>query len=143
MKRARNYDRRRGLTSVAVLICLLVITLISGVLLKLGVAYRDQVRTKERGLQAELLAESGIERAFARLAQKPDYTGETWEIPADTLGLAEPTETEKGPAAVVTIRVEGPSAQGEDRIIRVQADYPPDPPRRIRHTREVVVSKTP
>ena len=118
---------------MAVLVCLLVVTLVSGVLVKQGVAYRRQVRAQERRLQAEWLAESGIDRAFARLAAKPDYAGERWEIAAETLGQP----------AVVTIEVDPPSAQNEDRVVRVRADYPPDPPRRIRCTREVVVPKTP
>ena len=133
MKAARSKSRRRGLTAAAVLVCLMVVTLASGVLVKQGVAYREQVRAQERRLQAEWLAESGVDRALARLAAKPDYTGERWEVAAETLGRP----------AVVTIEVDPPSAQHEDRIVRVRADYPPDPPRRIRCTREVVVPKTP
>jgi hypothetical protein len=143
MRAARGKPKRRGLTAAAVLVCLMVVTLVSGVLVKLGVAYRDQIRNQERRLQAELLAESGVDRAFARLAAKPDYTGERWEISAEALGQPAALAPEKGPSAVVTIRVDRPSAQGETRIVRVQADYPPDPPRRIRYTREVVVPKTP
>ncbi len=118
---------------MAVLVCLLVLTLISGVLVKLGVAYRQQVRAQERRLQAEWLAESGVDRALARLAAKPDYKGEIWEIAAETLGRP----------AVVTIKVDPPTSPGDGRVVRVQADYPPDPPRRIRSTREVVVPNSP
>jgi hypothetical protein len=126
-----------------VLVCLVVVTLVSGALVKLGVAYRDRVRDQERRLQAELLADSGVDRAFARLAAKPDYAGETWEVGADALGRASATDAARGPAAVVTIRVERPSAQGEGRVIHVQADYPPDASRRIRCTRQVIVAPTP
>jgi hypothetical protein len=127
----------------AVLVCLLVITLISGALVKQGVAYRDRVRDQERRLQAELLADSGVDRAFARLAAKPDYAGETWEIGAEALGRAPAADAGEGPAAGVSIRVERPSAQGKGRVVHVQADYPPDPSRRIRCTREVVIPPTP
>ncbi len=143
MKRSSSLDRRRGLTTVAVLICLLVLGLIAGVLVKLGVAYRDQVRTEERRLQAEWLAEAGVDRALARLAGDADYAGESWEIPADALGLTAAKTPEKGPAAVVAIEVERPKDQDGDVIVRARADYPPDPPRRVRVSREVVVSKTP
>ncbi len=68
MRAARPKLQRRGLTAAAVLVCLMVVTLVSGVLVKQGVAYRQQVRSQERRLQAEWLAESGVERAFARLA---------------------------------------------------------------------------
>ena len=56
---------RRGMTTIAV-VCLL-ITLISGALLKVGLAQRDANRERERRLQAEWLAESGVDRALARL----------------------------------------------------------------------------
>jgi len=143
MKRSSNPHDRRGLTTVAVLICLVVLGLMIGVLVKLGVAYRDQVRTAERRLQAEWLAEAGVDRALARLAQNADYEGERWEIPADALGSpdAKTTEKEKPPEAVVAIEVKRPKDQGGGPIVRVTADYPPAPPRRVRASREVVVSK--
>lgn len=132
MRAARPNLKRRGLTSVAVLVCLLVLTLVSGVLVKQGVAYRRQVRAQERRLQAEWLAESGVDRALARLAAKPGYKGERWEIAAEALGRP----------ALVTIEVVPPSAESKDRVVRVRADYPPDPPLRVRFTREVVVPKS-
>jgi len=143
MRAASRNVRRRGLTAAAVLVCLLVVTIVSGVLVRLGVAYRDRVRDQERRLQAELLADSGVDRAFARLASKPDYAGETWEIGAESLGRSPAPDSDKNPAAVVTIRIERPSAQGEGRVVHVQADYPPDASRRIRCSREVVILQTP
>ena len=66
----------RGMTVVAVLICLIVITLASGAVLKVGLAHHDFVRAQERRLQSEWLAESGVQRALARLAVDRDYPGE-------------------------------------------------------------------
>lgn len=143
MKRSSRPDRCRGLTTVAVLICLLVIGLISGVLVKLGVAYRDRVRTEERRLQAEWLAEAGVDRALARLASNADYAGERWEIPAESLGLTAVKAPERGPAAVVVIEVERLKDQDGGAIVRARADYPPDPPNRVRVIREIVAPKTP
>jgi len=125
--------RRRGLTSVAVLILLLVVALIGAELVRLGVAYRDRSRSRGREVQADLLADAGVGRALARLASEPDYGGETWEIPPDVLG--EP--------ALVTIRVEPAPDGGGPRTVRVQADYPPDPPRRARSSREVATPEAP
>ena len=48
-------------------------------------------RSQERRLQAEWLAESGAQRAVARLARDHDYTGETWSLTARDLGLSRPT----------------------------------------------------
>ena len=53
---------------MAVLVCLVIVTLISGALLKVGLAHRDWVRGQERQLQAEWLAQAGLDRALARLA---------------------------------------------------------------------------
>jgi len=128
---------------VAVLVCLLIITMISGALLKIGVAHRDFVRSQERKLQAEWLAQSGIDRAVARLAAQPDYTGETWKLTPRDLNLSEPEpdSASSGPAALVHIAVEGPQDPGTAprRLIKVQADYPPDAPQRARHSTQVLV----
>ncbi len=102
----------------------------------------DKRSTAERRLQAEWLAEAGVDRALAKLSYDPDYKGETWEIPVDELGLPAVKDTEKGPAAVVKIEVEPAKGQDGGRILRVRADYPPDPPRRVRVSREVIAPKS-
>lgn len=134
--RVRRPDRR-GLTSIAVLVLLFVIGLISINLVKLGFTYRERARARERAIQSELLADAGLGRAFARLGADPAYQGERWEVPAASLGLAPAEE----PAAIVEIRVEAAPAGG--RSIHVQADYPPDPPRRARSSREAVFPAKP
>ena len=70
MMRRKTGKPRRGLTVVAVLVCLLVITVLGAALLKLTLAERDGNRHLERRLQAEWLLESGLDRALARLAQE-------------------------------------------------------------------------
>jgi len=142
-------NSRRGMTTIAVLVCLLIITLISGALLKVGVAQRDLSRDRERRLQAEWLAESGADRAIARLTVDPTYTGETWPITARELGLPEATAPtgSTGQAdrsgAIVTIAVEPIAGYPNRRRIRAQADYPPDPPRRSRHTKQMLIDLEP
>ncbi len=130
---------RRGLTTVAVLICLVVIMLISGVLLKIGVAQRDRVRAMERSLQAEWLAQAGLDRAAARLASSAGYAGETWALARRDLGLTEATGGEPGRAALVLIKIEKPPGAPGRRLIKVQADFPPDPPHRARHSAQMLV----
>ena len=68
------------------LIGLIVIGIICAGLLKVALARRAEVGAEERGLQADWLAESGLERASARLSAAGDYSGETWQIPAEELG---------------------------------------------------------
>ena len=126
-RQIRLHASRRGITSVVVLICLVVVTLMSGVLVKIGVAHRDQVRAQERQLQAEWLAQAGLDRARLPPDRQHGYTGETWQIgPADLVpGTADSAGQEKG--AVVRITVEPAGAGSSAKLIKVQADYPPDP----------------
>jgi Tfp pilus assembly protein PilX len=123
--------RRRGLTAVAVLVCLIVITMISGAALKVGLARRQELRTEEHQLQAEWLAEAGIQRGLARLAADPAYAGETWEIPARELDSPDP--------ALVTITVGRAPGDDKHQEIRSQADYPREPSRRARYTKALSV----
>jgi type II secretory pathway pseudopilin PulG len=125
--RTASASRRRGLTSVAVLVCLIIITMISGAVIRVGMARRDELRAQERSLQAEWLAEAGIQRALARLAADPAYSGETWDISARDLDSAD--------AALVTITVGPVPGVPKGRHIRAQADYPLDPLRRARYTK--------
>jgi Tfp pilus assembly protein PilX len=142
-------NSRRGMTTIAVLVCLLIITLISGALLKVGLARRNMSRDRERRLQAEWLAESGFDRALARLTLDHNYSGETWPITAQELGLpestvpAESTGQADRSAAIVTIAVEPIAGEVNRRRIRVQADYPPDPPRRVRHSHQMLIDLEP
>ncbi len=131
-----RHDRpRRGMLAIAVLVCLLVITIIAGALFRTGTAQRDEVRALERRLQAEWLAEAGLRRGLARLDADAAYSGETWNIEARDLGAAD--------AATVAITVERPPGDANARTIRVQADYPRDPPRRARCSRQISTFKTP
>ena len=103
---------RRALTTVAVLVCLIVITLIGAALLKVGLAQRNQVRSQEHRLQAEWLAESGLDRALGRLAADRNYRGEEWPIRAEDLSVprsprvGEPSGSSAQPAAMITITVD-------------------------------------
>jgi Tfp pilus assembly protein PilX len=125
---------RRGMLAIAVLVCLIVLTLISGAILRVGVAQRDEVRAQERRLQAEWLAEAGLRRALARLEADPEYAGETWKVDA--------RELDSSDGANVAIAVERPPGDPKARTIRVRADYPRDPPRRIRCSRQTTILTT-
>jgi Tfp pilus assembly protein PilX len=128
-------SRRRGLVSVAVLIGLIIIGLICAGLLKVALARRAEVAIEERRLQAGWLAESGLERASSRLAASGDYSGETWEIPAEELGG-------RGSARVV-IAIERIPDHADRRKVRVQAEYPSGSSLRSRQTKETVLQITP
>ena len=97
MIRPRTDRPRRGMLAIAVLVCLIVLTLIAGASSASGPRSRDEIRAQERRLQAEWLAEAGLRRALARLDADPGYSGETWNIDARELDSAD--------AATVTITV--------------------------------------
>ncbi|MGC8640428.1 MAG: hypothetical protein ACP5XB_11190 [Isosphaeraceae bacterium] len=137
--RSRHRFSRRGITSVVVLICLVVITLMSGVLVKIGVAHRQAVRAQERELQAEWLAQAGLDRALFRLAASSGYTGETWRIADDELVAGGPPGAENEHGAVVRIKVEPAGTGSATKLIKVEADDPPDPPRRARYSLQIQV----
>ncbi len=116
---------------VVVVICAVVVMLMGGALLRLGLAGREAVKAQERGLQADWLAESGLERAWARLAADDDYAGETWEPSAGDLG---------GPwGGLVHIEVKKDEAHSGRRLVRVQADYPRDATLKARRTKRATL----
>jgi hypothetical protein len=104
-------------------------------LLKVALARRAEVALEERRLQTQWLAESGLERASSRLAASGDYSGETWEIPAEELGG-------RGPAKIL-IEIQPMADRADHRKVRVQADYPSESSLRTRQTREIIVKITP
>lgn len=107
--------RRKGLALMPALVCLVVVTLIVGVLLRQGAHQRKAVRKEERQAQADWLMESGLARGISQLSAEPDYQGETWSLPRGTLP--------EGPAEV-RISVETIDQQPNKKRLRVVADYP-------------------
>jgi hypothetical protein len=57
------------------------------------------------------------------------------------LNLSEPDSASGGPAALVHIAVERREGAGTapQRLIKVQADYPPDASHRARHSMQILV----
>ncbi|WP_165227424.1 hypothetical protein [Aquisphaera insulae] len=127
---------RRGMAAVAVLVCLVVLTMISGALLRLGVVRRDGLLVHEREAQSQWLAQAGLERGLARLASNASYAGETWTLSRADLGLGGTAREGRAddPAAVIVIKVE---QDGASRHLVIHADYPPEAPRRARSSLQV------
>jgi len=116
------------------IVCIAVASVIFLSVLRLSVAQRTRAEAQAWQIQAAWLAESALERAAARLADDPDYEGETWSLSADDLG------TRHG--AVVTIQAETIPEQKQRRRIRVEADYPDHPQHRARRSKQIVVEVT-
>ncbi len=119
--------RRSGIALALGLLVLGMIVLVFGVLLHRVHQARTVQSAEFRALQAGWLAESGLERASVRLAEDPDYSGETWVVPSADLGGLD--------GARVEIRVEPIDNQPALRRVRVRADYPDNRWTRVRRTK--------
>ena len=122
---------RRSAVLIVVLVCLAIAAAMGVVLVKLAATGRQSMQAQGWRMQAQWLAESGLERAAARLAADPKYSNETWTIAAEELG---------GDAGgVVRIRAEAVADQPNRRLVSVEADYPDDPQHRVRCNKQIVV----
>jgi type II secretory pathway component PulK len=122
-------NQRRGVVMIVVIVCVVVATVICGLLLKMAVLGRETADAQHRSEQARWLAEAGIERAAARLAADARYSGETWTLP--------PAELPRG--GQVRIAVETPPGTPARRLVRVVAQYPDDPRYGCRCQKEIMV----
>ena len=122
---------RRGAVLMAALVYLVLALMVLGSLMGLASARRARARMEERRLQAEWLAESGLERAAAKLAAAPDYRGETWEPAAADLGGRD--------GGLVRIEVGPVENRPRRRHARAVAEYPRDSDRRARHTEHATI----
>jgi hypothetical protein len=99
--------------------------------LKTAALERRQLRSQQRRLQAELLADAGLERAAAQLIANPEYTGETWQIGADELAGSG--------SAVVTIRVEPSKENKGIRKVNSATEYSLAGEARVRRSKHTTI----
>lgn len=126
----RSRSSRRGAVTVVVLLATLIVFSIGLTMLETTLRERERTLQFEQRQQSTWLAESGIERAAAKLQSDPAYSGETWTVEKDALEGSE--------SGVVTIQVT-PEEDGDRRIVSVVADYPNDPHQKIRTSRKIFV----
>ena len=116
---------------IVLLVCLAVAaTLIVGAV-RIALTSHRATQTASWNVQARWLAESGLERAAAKLAAAAAYPGETWTIPAEELGAEE--------SGVVRIEVQPIPEQEKHYKIKIEADFPDDPLHYARQEKEVVI----
>lgn len=116
--------RRSGLILALALLVLAVLVLVFSALLNRVHHNHTLLRAERRALQSEWLVQSGFERASLQLLDDPDYSGETWLIPASDLGGSA--------SARVQVSVEPLADHPDLRRVRVRADYPDDRWTRVR-----------
>lgn len=83
---ARQSSPRRGGALIIALVLLTVASALGVIVVRSVILHARQLQRTPWRLQAEALAEAGLNRAAAQLRTIPDYTGETWQIPAADLG---------------------------------------------------------
>ena len=122
---------RRGLTTIAVMICLLIITLISGALIKVSLARRALARDHNAGCKLNGWWNQ-VSTGRSRLAPTPATRAKRGRSPL-AISDAKRSRPCRGrqkaadlPAAVLSIAIEPVSGQADRRQIKVRADYTPD-----------------
>ena len=112
----RSLSTRRGTILVVAIVCLLVTSMLLVSLVQAAVQNHRQTRRQSENIQARWLAEAGLARAVARLAEDTAYSGETWKVTID----AAPGQVE--------IRVSPVKADDNQnqRAVRVVAQFPAD-----------------
>lgn len=129
----RDCHQRRGTVLVAALVCMLIVMAMLGTMLVGTLRISRQMRKGRDHRQCELLLQAGLERAAFRLAEKPDYAGETWDLPgASIIGLGD---------GQVTIEVTRKSDELPPQI-HVVAEYPTGSEHSIRRSETVPVLST-
>jgi hypothetical protein len=121
---------RRGVVLAAAVACLFLTVLLSAGLAVSAVHRYRQLERQERDLQAAWLAESAVQRARALVRLNPDYTGETWLVPAEELNSQY--------SGTIVIAVAADDANAKRRRATIEAHYPDEPVNRTRVVKEIV-----
>lgn len=122
MRQRRTSATRHGVAMLLVLAVLAVVLVSTGALLQRVVAQERATRGIALKLQAQLLAESAFDRAFAKLTVDRKYVGETWQPPVTGLSA-------KAEQARVTVVVKA-ADQADIFEVTVTALCPDHPIRR-------------
>ncbi len=129
--RTRRHHHPRGMALPLVLVCIVLAMALGAALVKAVLLQHRHTELVDQQHQSLWLAESGIQRALYKLQQSPEYRGETWQIPAATLGGSDD--------GVVTIDITPSDGDVVGWNIAVEAKYPDDTQHRILQRRELFV----
>lgn len=127
-----NRRRRRGALLILAMACLGATVLMLAMSLRSALSERRALLVRGRSLQADWLAESGLQRAVARLTLDPNYAGEKWVLEADRLGGRD--------AAMVTIAIETIRDRPNEKRVRVDASFPTGRTLHATRIRETIIN---
>lgn len=137
MKRLHSNDphsarrSRRGVMMIFAMVALLLATVVGAAILQTAMAQRRLTRRQQWRMQSAWLAESGIERADAKLRVDAGYEGETWSISAAEIG-----GRAKGD---VRIAVTADPNDENRRTVRVIANFPAGQADRSQTTKSIEI----
>jgi type II secretory pathway component PulK len=126
---------RRGAVLIMALVCLVLIGVMGGALLQWAAREHKLLRSRDEQSQAHWLAEAGLERAAARLADDADYTGETWRLATADLP--------SGDEARVSCHVATIDGRPERRWLEVEVEYPLGSAAPVRVRKRIVYQLSP
>ncbi len=113
--------KRSGVAMIVALVCVVVV----GALCAAGLVYaRTSHRTTQDAfyrIQADWIAQGGMEKAIVALAENPKYRGERWIVSIEEHGEKEP--------GVAEIKVV-PEDNSKPGVVQVTAQFPADSERR-------------
>ena len=124
---------RRGGVLILAMVCLTLIVVILGSLLKMSMAEHKQKQRDELALEADWLAESACERAFAYASADAKYVGEEWTVVPQTPG------DERTGRAV--IKVETVAGRPAERTVTVAATFPANAEIFVRRSKQLTVRR--
>jgi len=120
---------------IVTLVCLAIASMLTFAIVRAAIQIQRQLLREEESVQVEWLARGALDRAWMRLEQNPDYTGETWDLTADDLA--------RDATALVAIEIVIDPADTGTREARVTVDFAPNTPRAIRRMRSTRWNSTP
>jgi Tfp pilus assembly protein PilX len=126
-----NRATRRGTVLILMLVCLLLLTMTTGVLIRAALLNREHSRTALPQSQANWLAHAAAEAATVQLQADTNWAGATWTVAAEESGGTDP--------ARVTAVVTQPADQPTSRLVSITVDYPPDVPQRVHLEQQIRV----
>lgn len=122
LRGSANKASRRGAVLMLILVCLLLLTMTTGVLLRAAMLHREHTHTALPQSQARWLAHAAAEAATVQLKGDASWSGESWTVSAEELGGSD--------AARLTVAVSQAPGRPGSRLVAITVDYPPDDPHR-------------
>jgi hypothetical protein len=124
---------RQGVVLVTLVVLMAIALTLFGIWAQSAVHEHRRQASRLWRVQAARLAEAGLARAVARRAADPQYAGEVWSVPAESLGGIYP--------AKVQIRV-GPTPIAEAVRYEAQAEFPSGAIRHAQITKRIEAPHT-